>query len=299
MKTKIEKLPKSTVKLTVTIEADSVKKAYEKTLDEAVKTAKIEGFRPGTAPKDIVKEKIGESKLYGDVINDLLETYYPQALKENLVVPVSNPKVEIEVFDPEKDLEFTATVAIRPEIKIGEYKEKLKQKFDKKYKDAEEEIKKNTKEGEKAAEPHVHMSTSDVLEELLAATEMEVSDIILEDETDRLLSRFMDQAQSIGLSLEQYLKSQNKTGEQLRKDYEKIAENNIKSEFVLSELIKKENIEVSDEEVEEMIKVAGDPKLVKAEDPMQRLYIKSVLQKNKLITKLIEEAEGEKHHEHK
>lgn len=114
MKTKIEKLPKSTVKLTVTIEADSVKKAYEKTLDEAVKTAKIEGFRPGTAPKDIVKEKIGESKLYGDVINDLLETYYPQALKENLVVPVSNPKVEIEVFDPEKDLEFTATVAIRP-----------------------------------------------------------------------------------------------------------------------------------------------------------------------------------------
>jgi len=85
----------------------------------------------------------------------------------------------------------------------------------------------------------------------------------------------------------------------LRNEYTKIAENNIKAEFVLSELIKKENIEVSDEEIEEMIKAAGDPNLVKSEDPMQKLYIKSILQKNKLISKLAEEAEGDKHHEHK
>ncbi len=291
MKTQVEKLPKSTIKITVTVESDAVKKAYDRALDNAVKTATIEGFRPGTAPRDMVKEKVGESKLYGDAIDDILRTHYPQILKENMISPVSNPKVEIKDFDPEKDLEFTATVAIRPEIKIGEYKKALKERFEKKY----EEAKKATKEGE----PHVHMTTGDVLDALLEVTEMEISKLILEEETDRLLSRFMDQAQKIGLSIEQYLKSQNKTGEQMREEYEKLAENNIKAEFVLSELIKVEGIEASDDEVEEMIKAAGDPKLVRAEDPMQRLYIKSVLQKNKLISKLIEEAEGEKHHEHK
>jgi len=178
-------------------------------------------------------------------------------------------------------------------------KKKLKEKFDQKWDAAVKESEKAKAEGKEAHEPHVHMTTNDVLETLMAVTDTEISEILLEDETDRLLSRFMDQAQSIGLSVEQYLKSQNKTGEQLRSEYTKIAENNIKAEFVLSELIKMENVEVSDEEVEDMIKAAGDPKLVKAEDPMQRLYIKSILQKNKLISKLVEEAEGNKHHEHK
>ncbi|GIW69635.1 MAG: hypothetical protein KatS3mg101_0382 [Patescibacteria group bacterium] len=233
MKTQVEKLPKSTIKINVVVEADAVKKAYDRALDNAVKTATIEGFRPGTAPKDMVRKKVGESKLYEDAIDDVLRTYYPQALKENSISPVSNPKVEIKDFDPEKDLEFTATVAIRPEIKIGDYKKALKEKFDEKYNEAKKES------GDKE-EPHVHMNTNDVLDTLLKVTEMEVSELILEEETDRLLSRFLDQAQKIGLSIEQYLKSQNKTGEQMRQEYEKLAENNIKAEFVLSELIKME-----------------------------------------------------------
>lgn len=298
MKSNIEKLPKSTVKITVSIESDILKKTYEKVLDEAVKTANIEGFRPGTAPREMVKEKIGQNKLFGETINEVLETYYPQALKENAILPVSDPKVEVKEFNLEKDLEFSATVAVRPEIKVNDYRSKLKQVFEKKLLDAEEELKKSQKPGEEKSEPHVHLSPNEVIEAILSSSEVEISDLLLEDETDRLLSRFVDQAQSIGLSLEQYLKSQNKTGEQLRREYGKIAENNIKAEFALSELIKTEMIEVSNEEVESMIKAAGDPKLVKADDPMQRLYIKSILQKNKLITKLIEETEGDKHHDH-
>ncbi|KKS60358.1 MAG: trigger factor [candidate division WWE3 bacterium GW2011_GWF2_42_42] len=152
MQTKIEKLPKATIKITVTVDNDAVKKAYEKTLDNAIKTTTVEGFRPGTAPKDMVKEKIGQSKLFGDAINDILETYYPQALKENLVSPVSNPKVEIKEFDLEKDLEFTATVAVRPEMKIGEYKKKLKEKFDQKWDAAVKESEKDKAEGKEAHE---------------------------------------------------------------------------------------------------------------------------------------------------
>ncbi len=292
MMTKIEKLPKAAIKMTVTVENSKVKDSYEKVLEEKVKSTSIEGFRLGSAPKEMVKEKVGVSNIYGDVINELLQTFYPQALRENHISPVSNPKVEIKEFEIEKDFEFTATVATMPEVTVGDYKSALPEAYKKKFEDA----KKETKDGE---EPHVHMGTNEVIEVLLSESKVDIADILLEEETDRLLSRFMDQAQSIGLSMEQYLKAQNKTAEQLRGDYTKIAEANLKAEFVLSHLIKESNIEVTEEEVEETIKAVGDPKLVGGNDPMQRLYIKSILQKNKLISKLIELAEGEHHHEHK
>ncbi len=96
MKTNIEKLPKSTIKVTITVENDKVKESYDKILTKAAQETEIEGFRKGTAPKEMVKDKIGVSTLYGDALNDLLQTYYPQALKENHISTVSNPKVEVK-----------------------------------------------------------------------------------------------------------------------------------------------------------------------------------------------------------
>src|SRR4030043_1420618 len=132
MQTKIEKLPKSVIKLTVTVESAKVKDTYEEVLEEKVKTAKVEGFREGKAPKKLVEEKIGVSNLYGDVINKLLQTYYSQALKENHIAALSNPKVEIKEFDLEKDFEFTAELATKPEVKVGNYKKALKAVYDEK-----------------------------------------------------------------------------------------------------------------------------------------------------------------------
>lgn len=293
MQTKVEKSPKATLKLTVTVESDKVKEAYDKVLEKAVSETEIEGFRRGTAPKELVRDKVGVSNLYGDAVNALLQTFYPQALKENAIMPISNPKVEIKEFDLEKPFEFTATVAVMPEVTIKDYKETLKKNFEKKIAEA----KKTAKDGE---EPHVHASPNEVIETLLEKSEVEIADILLEEETDRLLSKLVNQVQTIGISLEQYLKSQNKTAEDLRKDYEKIAEKNLKAEFVLAHLVKTENIEVTDKEVQEAIDAVSDPaQKSQLDDRTQQIYVKSILQKNKLITKLVEETEGEHHHEHK
>lgn len=300
MKTNIEKLPKSTLKITVTVESSKVKEAYEIVLDKAVLDTEIEGFRKGSAPKDMVKNKIGVSNLYGEVINDLLQKYYPQALKENLISPVSNPKVEIKEFDLEKDLEFVATVAIRPDIKVGSYKEQLKKRYEERVSQKKKENEEKLKKGEPLDDSHTHMGSNDIIEILLSVSEVEIADILLEEETERLMSRLVDQTQAIGLSMESYLKSQNKTSEQLKSEYEKVAEQNLKAEFVLGHLVVEEKVEVEDKEIEEMISAVGDEKTKeRLQDPMQRLYIKTILQKNKLISKLIEETEGENYHEHK
>ncbi|MFZ2663801.1 MAG: trigger factor [Patescibacteria group bacterium] len=300
MKTKIEKLPKSTIKLTVTLEKEKVKESYEKILTEAVKNTEIEGFRKGTAPKEMVKDKLGVSSLYGEAINDLLQTYYPQALKENLLMPVSNPKVEIKEFDLEKDFEFSAVFAVRPEVKIKNYKKALKEYYkDKTEKNDKEKLEK-LKKGEKIEESHVHMGANEIIDILLKESDVEIADMLIEEETDRVMARLMDQLRSINLSVENYLKAQNKTAESLRKEYDEMSIKNIKAEFVLSHLIKEEKIEVTDKEIDDMINAVGDKSIGESlNDPMQKLYIKTILQKNKLINKLIEETEGEKHHEHK
>jgi len=295
MQTKVEKMPKSTIKLTITVPTDKVKESYEKVLNEVVKATELPGFRKGMAPKEMVVEKTDVSKLYGEVINDLLQNFYPQALKENHIVPISNPKVEIKEFNLEKEFEFTAIVATRPEVKVGEYKNKLKEVQEKKEKTTKEENAKKLAAGEELKDSHAHLETNDVIDVLIEVSEVEVPELLIEEETERMMARLVDQAQSIGISLEQYLKAQNKTSEQLHTEYSKIAERSLKAEFVLANLAAAEKIEVTDAEIEEVAKASGNPDVMEQlKDPAQKWYIKSILEKNKLISKLMEEAAHEK-----
>ncbi|HXK52613.1 hypothetical protein H6802_02810 [Candidatus Nomurabacteria bacterium] len=299
MKTKITKEQKSTVKLQVTVPADKVKSTYNSIFEELVKNTELPGFRKGQAPKNLVEEKTDVSKLYGDVINELLKIYYPQALKEHLLQPIANPKVEVTEFDLDKDFEFTATVAIMPDVKVGDYIKALK----KIHKENSEKIRAENAEKLKRGEAitghdHAHLSPDEVVNSIVEVTTAEVADLVIEDEVDRMMTRLVDQAQAVGISLEQYLKSQNKTADQLREDYGVIALRNLKAEFALDHLLKKSKIEVSDAEVEEMVKATGDTETeALMQNPMQKMYVKSILAKNKLISNIIKEVEGDLHSE--
>lgn len=300
MKVNVEKQPKSTVKLTVSIPNEKVKQEYAHLMEEVVKNAELPGFRKGMAPREMVEEKTDTAKIYGEVVNNLLQNYYPQALKENQILPVSNPKVEIKEFAIDKDFEFVATVAVRPQVKIGDYKKQLKEYYETRLKQVREENAKKLQEGQSIEEPHIHLSPNEAIEEISKAAEVEVPELLVEDETDRMMSRLVNQAQSIGLSLDQYLKAQNKTSDQLREEYKIISEKNLKAEFVLSELVKEEKVEASEEEIREAVLASGqDPEAFK--DDVQKWYIKSILEKNKLLANLIEAAEvaGGRTGEHK
>ena len=289
MKTTIEKQPKSTISLKVVVPVTDVTKTYNKILDDVVKEATLPGFRKGMAPKDKVLEKANVSELYGDVVNELLQTFYPQALKEHHITPISNPKVEINHFDLEKDFEFTATIAIRPEVKIKDYEKALKKAQDNKEKEAAKQQKDSTEK------PHVHLSVDEVLDTLLDISELEVADLLVEEEANRMLGRLVNQAQTVGLSLEDYLKAQNKSKDELTKEYQSVAERTLKAEFVLSQLVADRKIEVTDHEVDEAIKSSGQP----TSNPMDKIYVKSILAKNNLIMELIDLASGHTHkHDH-
>jgi len=300
MQTNVEKLPKSTLKLTVTVPSEKIKQAYEKILIDVVNGAELPGFRKGHAPKEMVLEKTDVSSLYGEVVNELLKTYYPQALKEHLIQPIANPKVEIKEFDLDKDFTFIATIATKPDVKIGDFRKKIKEQYEKLETQDKALNEERLRKGEKLEDTNIHLTVANVIDSIVEVTEVELPEILIDDEIDRMLSRLVNQAESIGLSLEQYMKSQNKTSEQLRAEYKSIAEKNLKSELALSKLVADEKIEVLDKEIEEMITASGDHALMnQMQNDTEKWYIKSVLGKNKLISQLMKETEGENKHDHK
>jgi FKBP-type peptidyl-prolyl cis-trans isomerase (trigger factor) len=286
-----EKLPNSEIKLTVTLEVSKVAESYNKIVEKLVSESDIKGFRKGKAPKEVVLEKSDISKIHGEVISDLLKTYYPIVLKEKGIFPYSNPKIDIKEFEIEKDFIFEAIIALKPEVKIGDYKKIVKKLLDEKKKElkkAEKEAsKEEPKEGEetKTETPKTaELTAEEIVDAISNDSKIELSELLINEETDRLLERFISQIRGLNLNVEQLLQAQGKTYDDLLADHKKIAENNIKSEFILNEIIKAEKLDATDTEIEEFIKNLGDENLQKQfEAPSEKWYIKGIIEKNKAL----------------
>lgn len=310
METKIEQLPKNTVKLTVKLPNDKVKDSYQHVLTHFAEEIEVPGFRKGKAPLDLVEKNAKQSELNGETVNHLLRTYYGAALKEHHISPVGNPKVTIKSFSKDEPFEFEATIATKPDIKLGNYRKKLKEVFDTKNKRFKEEQEKSTtnkdskettdtqikaEHSEHAHGDHVHLTVDEVINAVSDVAELEISEVLIEDEVTRMLSRLLQQAETLGLTVEQYLSAQNKTADQLRKDFEESANKSLKAEFALAKAIELESIKVEDNEVEEAINAVGDEATRnRLKSGVDRWYILSVLAKNKLIAKLANELEPHK-----
>ncbi len=242
MNATVTKKPKNTLELQIVVPSADVKKAYDRKLGELAQSVTVAGFRQGQAPIDLVEKQLDMQKVMGDVLNDLLQTYYPQALKENHIAPIGNPSIDIKTFDLASDLEFTATVATIPPVKVGDYKAELKKTKTQKEQELKALNAERLKKGDKIEQDHIHLTADDVLDAILAVTEVELADILIADETNRMLTRLVDQAHSVGLSLEQYLQSQGKSKDDLRAEYDAISVRNLTAEFALAHLIKELNI---------------------------------------------------------
>jgi FKBP-type peptidyl-prolyl cis-trans isomerase (trigger factor) len=297
MKVVLQNLPKSTVRLTVTLGVEEIKKSKEKVWDEVVKNAEVDGFRKGNAPVEMVKQKVDPRKVESEIITDLIKTYYPQAVEEQKLSPIIDPKIELDEFSEEKDFTFSVTVATKPTITIGDYKKAIKDVYDKK----NEEFKK-AKELEPAAtetkdaHDHVHLSPNEVTDAIISVTTVEVSDLLVEEEVNKMLSRLVNQVQAVKLDMESYLKSLNKTSDSLKAEFAEIAQKSIVGELALFEVVKKEGVEATDAEVEQTLNAMGDAKLKEqySKDDYQKAYIKSIIAKNKVIWKLSSPEEEEK-----
>ena len=122
MSLKVEKLENSMAKLTIEVDASELEKAIEKAYQKNKGKISVPGFRNGKVPRQIIEKMYGKEVFYEDAANELIPDAYEKAYDECEEEIVSAPEVEVVQLEAGKPFIFTATVALKPEIKLGKYK---------------------------------------------------------------------------------------------------------------------------------------------------------------------------------
>ena len=121
MSSQIENLEKNMVKITITVEADEVEKAIERAYQKQKSKISVPGFRKGKVPRKMVDKMYGAGVFYEDAANDMIQTAYTKAVEESDLDIVSRPKIDVTQLEAGKEFIFTAEVAVKPAVELGEY----------------------------------------------------------------------------------------------------------------------------------------------------------------------------------
>ena len=144
MSLQVEKLEKNMAKLSVEVPAEQFEKAIKKAFNKNKNRFNIPGFRKGKAPQAMIEKMYGVGVFYEDAADEAINETYADAMKESELDIVSRPAISIEQIEKGQPFIYTATVAVKPEVTLGEYKGLEVEKADMtvKAEDIEAELKK-------------------------------------------------------------------------------------------------------------------------------------------------------------
>lgn len=122
MKTQIEELPESKVRLAVEVPEADVKHAYEHAASDLAGSIRIPGFRKGHVPAQVVMARVGRAAVWEEAVRSHIDTWFWNAATDSGIRPISTPEVEYDGLPGDNDtFNFTATVAVLPEPELGDW----------------------------------------------------------------------------------------------------------------------------------------------------------------------------------
>lgn len=122
MSVQVENLEKNMAKLTIEVPAEELEKAIQTAYMKQKGKISLPGFRKGKVPRPMIEKMYGVEIFYEDAANELISQEYPKAAEESGLDIVSRPEVDVTQIEKGKPFIFTAEVAVRPEVTLGEYK---------------------------------------------------------------------------------------------------------------------------------------------------------------------------------
>lgn len=282
---KIKKLPKNTLETIIDIPKVEVEKEYAHAFEHLSQELTIEGFRKGKAPKSVAEKHIQKETIYQSVIRTLLPKAYEEVVKKENLVPVTSPKIELLKAKENEDWQVKMTIALKPEVDLGDYKKDI-QEAKAKAKKADIWVPGKDQKPQENKEMADQKVLNEVLTSLLKTAKVEISDLIVEEEVNRRLTQQVDEIQKIGLTVDAYLKSKNLTMEQLKAGFTKEITDTYKLEFILQAVADKEGIKVEEADLEKLfanIKEEKDRQMAK----QNAYFYASILRKQKTLDFLI------------
>src|SRR6267378_1240280 len=115
-----EQLPKSQLGMTIEVPVETVDATYDRVLNRLASRSKLEGFRPGRAPRALVEARIGPAALREEVVETMVPEVLRQALEEKSINPIDNPDVEVVELERGRPARLKATVSVMPEVTLGD-----------------------------------------------------------------------------------------------------------------------------------------------------------------------------------
>ena len=122
MSVQVENLEKNMAKLTIEVAAEEVEKAIQAAYLKEKGKISMPGFRKGKVPRKMIEKMYGEAVFYEDAANTLIQENYPAAVEESGIDIVSRPTIDVVQIESGKPFIFTAEVAVKPEVTLGDYK---------------------------------------------------------------------------------------------------------------------------------------------------------------------------------
>ena len=122
MSLQVEKLEKNMAKLTVEVPAEQFEKALKTSYNKNKSKFNVPGFRRGKAPQALIEKMYGPGVLYEDAVDEVLNSTYGPAVDESGLEVVSRPEISVEKIEKGQTMVYTALVAVKPAVTLGEYK---------------------------------------------------------------------------------------------------------------------------------------------------------------------------------
>lgn len=274
-----------------TIPWETVQVALEKVIQKYQPHVKTDGFRKGKVPAKIVKDMVGEQQLFQEAAEQIVPKAYVDAIKAQDAKPLSDPEIHIVEMKDGQDWKFHAHIAEYPEVELGDYKKEVKKAL----KEVADELKKEAKKDDKALTPEetekLEAKRKDnqinkVLSTLLQTINPKVPELLIRQEVTRQLQQLERQLKMLNIEVEKYLSSVGKTVEDLQQEYAAQALATWQAEFILDTIANTEKIDVTDEEVSEVV-LKSKEQVSPEQQEDQKSQVKYGLRKQKVLEHLL------------
>lgn len=121
MQAQLKKISDTKVQLTLKADAETLANAKQAALAELAKEVRVQGFRPGKAPANLVEKQVSQSALQSEFLDRIMNVMYSKALDDNRLHPVAQPEVKVQKFVPFDIVEIEAVVEVIGEVKLPDY----------------------------------------------------------------------------------------------------------------------------------------------------------------------------------
>lgn len=277
--------------LTISFPWSQVEPEYQKALNKMAKQLAMPGFRKGMVPPHIAEEQLKPEALVEAVLQRLLPKAYQEALEKEHKRPISDPEFDPKVVSKGVDWQIEVHLAEKPLVNATNYVKIAKEAK----KAALVHLKEEAKKKEQSTDDSHEKQHQDdhilqhIFQDLVKTCKPQLPELLVKQQTRRELERLVQELQSMKLTLDDFLKRNNQTFEQLSGNIAARAVGQLQLEFILQAISQQAEITVTEAEIEEVIAKIGDEKVRKEKqtEAHYREAIKEHVARKKLFDHLL------------